>query len=141
MRDIAIPGLFKANAWQLAKKTLLVDEATTNLKNDHIKSVYSYPYELTTKNNIDLAFVSEDSTSATFVFIPRAGGNMTTKVVDAKNGIEVGSTSNERSTGFSISTAQIEAIRKDVTKGTVREDDLKIIDRQVRKSLEGQEKK
>lgn len=132
MKDGAINSLYKENAKQLVSKTLLLSKEKISLSEAEVKKVYPFTFQIVDMNRIEQAFLSDDATCVTFVFVPRAGGIVSTYVVDTNEGMEMGRTSNDQTTGFSISTPALDAVQKEDTKGTIRKDDLKIIAKQAK---------
>ena len=132
LKDVAILGLFKDNAKLLAQKILLIDNLTIEFNDSDIKKIYPYPYKIVSRAVIEKAILDNDPNFVAIYFIPRVSGVVSTFVFDTNEGLEMARTSNDYNTGVSVSTVQIDAIKTQSTKGTVRKDDLKIIAKQVK---------
>lgn len=132
LKDGAINAMMKQNAKEMPKYTLLIDKARIDLKEDEIKKHYPFPFELVTKERIDEAFLKEENDKVAFVFIHRSSGSYNPNIVDTNEGKEMARTSADQSTGVSISTPEIDAMKKEINKGKIRKDDLKIIAKQIK---------
>lgn len=131
LKDGAINAMMKENAKEMTKKTLLLDKARLGVKEEEVKKYYPYPYELVTKERIDEAFLKEESDKVAFVFIPRSGDSYNPNIVDTNEGKEMGRTNADATTGVGISTPDIDQVKKEMNRGKVRKDDLKIIAKQI----------
>jgi hypothetical protein len=132
MKDGGINALMKQNAKEMPNKTLLLDKARIDLKEEDIKKLYPYPYELVTKERIDEAFLKEEADKVAFVYIPRTSGRFNPNIVDTNEGKEMARASADQTTGVGISTPELDAMKKELNKGKVRKDDLKIIAKQIK---------
>ena len=130
-RDGEINNMYKENAKEMPKFTLLVNASASNIAEKDIAKYYKHPIQLVTQDKIEEALINESVDKVVVIFIPRSGGKISPIMVDAATGREMIRSLPDWNAGVGISTAGLDAIKDDMNKGKLRKDDYKIISKQI----------
>ncbi len=135
LKDMSYGAVLKEankNGAKLPSLTLLIDEQDTELKNDEIKKVYPYPFELVKKEKIDEAILNADSKYAFAAVIPSGADSYLFEVYDAAEELELARSAPDQNTGISFGGGLLDEV-KDLTKNKLKKDHFKIFGKFAKK--------